>query len=792
MYARTSSLVCSLLLLCLVNALAKEDEVAAAERAASGVKNPTGGTTMLYGPVLSCSLEGPRPPEAAGPKPVPTSGRMLAPKAVVVSLGANACVAFDTELLRMAAVWTDGYLDLRDANIGSYKGERTGGAAISGQVQFLAPQFPGWVMDGALGDPRKTKGGPLPKSDYHYSGFYLNGTRAIFAYEAFGRRILDSFEVSGSKESPNFVRHFTVSPSTASQTLILAETVPGSAAWKVTRTSPGATGVAMPLQESADGRVQTIAVLSDSLALDFEPLDASGVVRVKVPPAVGVSHFDVLYLQTAAAQEAGRALNGWRGSANLAALCRGGDLRWPEDIVLKGAVSPDSAAYVVDTVPIPEQNPSKSWMRISGFDFFQDGRAAVCTLNGDVWLVSGIDTGLAEVKWKRFATGLYEPLGLKIVDGNIYVLGRDRITRLHDTASSGEADFYESFNADRVLYPSYHAFTFDLQTDSKGSFYYAVGGNQLGRDRPWHACVVKVSADGSQAEELGSGFRAPNGLEIGPNDEIAVSDNQGHWIPTSKISLVKPGGFYGHVADPRIDEHAPAPEAFDDPLLWLPYSWDNSSGGGAWAPDDGKWGPLSGHLLHTSYGKCALFAVMDDAVAGTRQGAAVRLPLTFSSGIMRARFNPADGQLYVGGLKGWQTSGVRDGCLQRVRYTGTPLYLPVAFHVAGPDSLSITFPVALDRETAADARNFSIEQWNYRWFSTYDSPEISVVDPSRKGRDAMDVASAALSRDNKTVTLTVPGLRKVMLMEIKGSLRAIDGTTVTLDLADTINSVPRK
>ena len=37
---------------------------------------------------------------------------------------------------------------------------------------------------------------------------------------------------------------------------------------------------------------------------------------------------------------------------------------------------------------------------------------------------------------------------------------------------------------------------------------------------------------------------------------------------------------------------------------------------------------------------------------------------------MRARFNAADGQLYVCGLKGWQTRATKDGIFQRVRYTG--------------------------------------------------------------------------------------------------------------------------
>ena len=57
-------------------------------------------------------------------------------------------------------------------------------------------------------------------------------------------------------------------------------------------------------------------------------------------------------------------------------------------------------------------------MRLTGFDFLDDGRqAAVCTWDGDVWLVSGLDASVGRTVWKRIASGLFQPLGLKIRDG---------------------------------------------------------------------------------------------------------------------------------------------------------------------------------------------------------------------------------------------------------------------------------------------------------------------------------------------------------------------------------------
>ena len=81
--------------------------------------------------------------------------------------------------------------------------------------------------------------------------------------------------------------------------------------------------------------------------------------------------------------------------------------------------------------------------------------------------------------WKRFAAGLFEPLGLKIVDDEVFVLCRDQLMRLRDLNGDGEADFHECFNNDTWLGPSYHAFAFDLQTDRAGNFYYIRCGQRV-------------------------------------------------------------------------------------------------------------------------------------------------------------------------------------------------------------------------------------------------------------------------------------------------------------------------
>ena len=150
---------------------------------------------------------------------------------------------------------------------------------------------------------------------------------------------------------------------------------------------------------------------------------------------------------------------------------------------------------------------------------------------------------MAKLQWQRFAAGLYEPFGLQVIDNKIYVTCKDRLTRLHDMNNDGEADFYESFSADTDVSAFFHAYNFDLQRDSKGNLYYVKAGQYTSRALP--GAVIKVSANGNKRTVHSTGFRTPNGMGILPNNRLTVSDNQGSWMPASKVSLLKPGVFYG-------------------------------------------------------------------------------------------------------------------------------------------------------------------------------------------------------------------------------------------------------
>jgi hypothetical protein len=74
--------------------------------------------------------------------------------------------------------------------------------------------------------------------------------------------------------------------------------------------------------------------------------------------------------------------------ANLSLLTRGGPSRWPELVTTQPVASEETGPFAVDVLAPPDANPWLCQLRLTGFDFFPDGnRAAVCSWDGDVWLV---------------------------------------------------------------------------------------------------------------------------------------------------------------------------------------------------------------------------------------------------------------------------------------------------------------------------------------------------------------------------------------------------------------------
>jgi hypothetical protein len=469
-------------------------------------------------------------------------------------------------------------------------------------------------------------------------------------------------------------------------------------------------------------------------------------------------------------------------ATDLSAFTSGGPARWPGTIATQPVLGGDDDPFAVDVLTHPADNPWFCRVRLTGFDFMPDlQRAAVCSWDGNVWMVSGLDRPDEGLTWQRIASGMFQPLGLKVVDGKIYVTCRDQIAVLHDLNGDGETDYYENFNNDHQVTDHFHEFAMGLQCDDEGNFYYAKSARHaLPALVPHHGTLLRVSKDGLRTDILAKGFRAANGVCLNPDGTFFVTDQEGHWMPKNRVNWVPGrGGFYGNMYGYH-DVTDPSDDAMLPPLCWITNSYDRSPAELLWVTSD-RWGLPPGTLLNTSYGYGMVYVVPHEKVAGQFQGGVSRLPIKpFPTGVMRGRFHPGDGQLYLAGMFAWAGSATRPGGFYRLRYTGRPVYLPVGLQ-AKRRGLVITFADALDRESASAAGNYAVKIWDIKRAARYGSDHYN--------ERRLDVKAATLSDDGKTVTLEVPDVRPTWCMEIRYRIQGADGRKIDSMIHNTIHNL---
>lgn len=667
---------------------------------------------------------------------------------------ANVC--FDTDLMRIAATWSGGFVKWD----GAYKNM---GPMIEGKIHFRTNPRPGWSLDGKWDDPRKPKEGPLPKSLAQFRGMYLHGDKVILSYRIADCNVLESLD---GDESGDVVRRMTLEPTNHSLSILVCELDPKEPAAKKRIESGG------PVRVLLKGGEVTFGVMGDLKGTKW--IIENGLVQLRLPELRQRNSFSIVLKRSK------RKLVSIGGKPiDLNRYLKGGPAHWKEVIETKGILAKDDQAYVVDELTPPVDNPWKSWMRFGAHDFFSDGRAAISTWDGDVWIVSGINESLSSLKWKRYATGLQHPLGLKIVNDVVYVAGRDQITRLHDLNNDNEVDYYECFNNDAALTPQRHEYVMDLQTDKNGNFYYCRSGHYVTSKKGENCCIMKVSPDGKKLEVFAHGFREPNGMSIGPDGIMTVGDNEGNGIPQTPLYVLKADADYGFTL-PGTKGRKTGWRSTEKPLVWLPKKVDASAGGQVWVTSK-KWGPLEGHLLHTSYGNCQLYHVMLDKVDRVRQAFVDPFPHRYHSGIMRARFHPEDGQLYLCGLKGWGTRAPKDGQFCRVRYTGKPFLRPVEMHVT-KSGFELKFDVPLDRKSVEDDENWGGE--------LADSTFTPDGRKRRRRPEDLEILSVKLAKDGRTVSIELENLAPAINATLLYQIRSADGNDVSGEIHGTIHRVP--
>jgi putative heme-binding domain-containing protein len=716
---------------------------------------------MDYGPSLAATYE------------IGGDGSNFAYKGIAVRLDpgqggvsrGHAWMVYDHDTLRLAGAWTGrGFIDWDGIN---FNGRHQVHPRLVGRVHVANPGGPGWAdpEHGSFAD-RRLRGrdgrpyGPLPRPWAHYRGLYHHGDRVILAYTVGTTDVLEmpGLELDPAHpDLPIFTRTLDIGPSSHDLVLLVA---PATAAVGLVgdgRVDPSRRDGVRLIRR--DGR----AVLS---------LPRSGSLRVvKVLMSSGPAADLDAYAKDSPPP------------TSPEPFTHGGPRRWPDDLTTRAEIGRDDGPFAIDVLTLPENNPWLCQMRPSGFDFLPDGRqAALCTWDGDVWLVGGVDEPSRGLTWRRIASGLFQPLGLKIVGGRIYVGCRDQIVRLRDLNGDGEADFLESFNSDHQVTEHFHEFAMGLQADAEGNFYYAKGARHgLPAVVPQHGTLLRVDKDGDRTEILATGFRATNGVCLNADGTFFLSDQEGFWLPKNRINWVKRGGFYGNMWGFH-DVTDASDAAMEPPVCWITNAFDRSPAELVRVESTHPaWQPLRGALLNLSYGNGKVFVVPHEVVGGRMQGGMCALPLpAFPTGVMRGRFHPTNGQLYACGLFAWAGDRTRPGGFYRVRATGRPLVVPVGLN-ARRHGLAITFTGPLDREAAAEAARYVARTWSLKRSAEYGSDHHD----ERPAR----IAGASVSHDGRTVTLEIPGLRPTWCMEITYAIRAEDGQPVEGTIHNTIHQL---
>jgi len=699
--------------------------------------------------------------------------RVGAIKGISIDLGDGWRTLFDTETLRLSSVYKGGL----EWGGTPWKGDHGSFITMGNKDALLTTATePGWAdPSGSFEDKREIPGYGNMK-DATFTGHYVHGQDVVLEYTINGTPVLETL----TRDGETITRNFKFGERKNNLTVLLADEK-----GDFTVAEDGASA------KSADG----LGVVADGgvklAAKDGKRLLAS------IPKGSGELEVQIAFGKADKPAPSAK--------PDFKALTSGGAPLW-KDIVETDAKPSDAkdATYMADLVTLPTDNPWDANLRFGGFDFLDEDSAALSSWNGDVWVVKGIKGDMGKLKWQRIAAGLFETLGLKVVKGEIYVNGRDQITKLIDLNGDGETDYFKVFNRDVYVSPSFHEFAFDLQTDKEGNFYFSkaapVRGGGRGFDKilPHHGIVAKISPDGKKFEVVATGIRAPGGLGIGPNGEITTGENEGTWQPACKINFVTAKNapkFFG-TEDSR---QFLSSEPYTPPMLYLPMDVDNSGGSQVWVPDFAKFGLETGTLLHLSYGQSSIYRVLPVTYNGKLQGGAVKLPIPLQSSAMRARFHP-DGSMFVLGFRGWQTNAASECAFQRIRYNDkAPLTVPEKLEYTAT-GVKITFPVKLDAELAEDPTSYSAQRWDYVRGPQYGSGEFSVDSPDKdarekalKGesknhrkRDTVAIESAKLSADGMTVELVLAGMKPSMGLKVSYDLEDTDGEVLKNDLHATV------
>lgn len=447
---------------------------------------------------------------------------------------------------------------------------------------------------------------------------------------------------------------------------------------------------------------------------------------------------------------------------------------------MSAAQGDEAKYYPVTTFPTPKDCA----LEVGGLAFRPDGKLLVCTRRGEIWLVESPESEKpSESQFTRYASGLHEALGMWVKDDKTtYVVQRPELTVVTDSKGTGKADGFETFCDKWGVSGDYHEYAFGPARDPKtGDFYITLnvgfgGGHQA--KVPWRGWCVRVDGKTGEMEPWAYGVRSPNGINFSPDGDLFYCDNQGEWVATNKMHHLKKGKFYGHQAGLRwvkdspfaklvsdkvtsgmMYDGQPAPgktapsgmPAIDPPCIWFPYGrMGKSVSEPIWDTSAGKFGPFAGQCFVGDQNNAEVMRVALEKVNGVYQGACFPFRRGMQCGVNRLAFGP-DGALYVGQTRrGWGSLGGKDYGLQRINFAGST---PPEIHSVKltKNGFDFTFTAPLDPKSVDKPEAFAVKSFTYIYKGDYGCPETD-TQPEK-------VTAITLSKDGKTVSLSVPDLK---------------------------------
>ena len=405
----------------------------------------------------------------------------------------------------------------------------------------------------------------------------------------------------------------------------------------------------------------------------------------------------------------------------------------------------------------------KEWeLMITGMDWINDKKLAVCTWTGDVYIVSGL-FNKKNITVSNLIKGLNEPMGLLARNGKLYVSQKPELTEISFNKSNNSVNLTQ-MSSDWGYSGHYNAFSYGPALNNDNNFVLTNAGHSGRWDMKFMGWSIEIDNTGAMSG-ISSGFREPNGIgNFGPNKDIFITDNQGHWTAACELNHLRPGKYFGRPsATPDPKKLYKGRNNFTPPAVWFPYSLARSVSGFTEIKDE-KFGPFKGQLLVGDFQNALVTRVFLEKVNGEYQGVVFPFLKGFSSGVNRLTFG-ADGNLYVGGLqRTWACVAPDPAALERVKFTGkTPFEISKVSANNNGFTLSFTQPV---KASSVTLESFDVSQFRFAYHAKYGSPRYS--QSGEKGRQtALDVKSLTLSDNRKSLRLIIDNLKEGHITEFR-------------------------